>query len=80
MSDARATTAICIRVKRYAETYFILCDEYDTVENLKGRMLTVFNKIGFTLPKAEEPLSTDDIRFCIKNRVSFLWLTVSDSR
>ena len=66
-----ATTAICIRVKRYAETFFILCDEYETVENLKGRMLTAFNKIGFTQPKQEEPLTTDDIRLCIKNRVSF---------
>jgi len=51
MSDGRATTTITVRVKRYAETYFILCDEYETVESLKGRMLAVFNKIGFTLPK-----------------------------
>jgi len=76
MSDHRATTTITVRVKRFQETYFILCDEYETVENLKGRMLAVFNKIGFTLPKAEEPLSTDDIRFSIKNRVSYLYLTV----
>jgi len=79
MSENRANTAICIRVKRFAETYFVLCDEYETVENLKGRMLSIFNKIGFTLPKAEEPLSTDDIRFCIKNRVSLMQLTVPDS-
>ena len=35
----RPTTVIYIQVKRFAETYFILCDEYDVVETLKGRIL-----------------------------------------
>jgi len=39
--EERATTAIYIRVKRFEETYFILCDEYETVESLKGRLLVV---------------------------------------
>ena len=69
--EERATTAIHIRVKRFAETYFLLCDEYETVESLKGRLLAVLSKIKFELPKQEEPLSTDDIRLCIKNRVSY---------
>ena len=77
----RATTAIYIRIKRFAETYFVLCDEYETVEGLKGRLLAVLDKIGFQLPKQEEPLCSDDIRFCLKNRVSFRSVTVSiDSR
>ena len=69
--EERATTAIYIRVKRFAETYFLLCDEFETVESLKGRLLGVLSKIKFELPKQEEPLTTDDIRLCIKNRVSY---------
>ena len=69
--EERATTAIHIRVKRFQETYFLLCDEYETVESLKGRLLGVLQKIKFELPKQEEPLTTDDIRLCIKNRVSY---------
>ena len=53
---ARATTAIHIRVKRHNDTYFILCDEYETVDSVKGRLLLVLDKIGFKLPKQEEPL------------------------
>lgn len=68
-SGDRATTAIYIRVKRFSETYFVLCDEYETVEGLKGRFVSVLQKTKFTLPKQEEPLCTDDIRFCLKNRV-----------
>ncbi len=45
----RATTAVYIRIKRLAgpdknqhmETYFILCDEYETIEGLKQRLLGV---------------------------------------
>ena len=66
----RATTAIHIRIKRYSDTYFILCDEYETVESLKSRLLLVLDKIGFKIPKMEEPLSCDDIRLTLKNRVS----------
>lgn len=68
----RATTAIHVRIKRFDETYFILCDEYETVESLKGRFLSVLERLKFSLPKQEEPLTIDDIRFCIKNRVSRL--------
>ena len=59
-----------MRVKRGDETYFLLCDEYETVESLKGRFLLVLDQLNFQLPKQEEPFTTDDIRFCIKNRVS----------
>ena len=37
--EERATTAIYVRVKRYTETHFILVDEYETVDALKGRLL-----------------------------------------
>ncbi len=65
----RATTSIYIRVKRFDETYFLLCDEYETVESLKNRLIVVLQRMKFELPKQEEPLSIDDVRFCLKNRV-----------
>ena len=37
--EERATTAIYVRVKRFTETHFILVDEYETVDALKGRLL-----------------------------------------
>ncbi len=49
--EERATTAIHIRIKRFTETYFLLCDEYETVESLKGRLLAVLLKLKFELPK-----------------------------
>jgi hypothetical protein len=72
MLEDRATTAIHIRIKRFEETYFLLCDEYETVESLKNRLINVLQRMKFELPKQEEPLTIDDIKFCIKNRVSFL--------
>lgn len=68
MTD-RATTSIYIRVKRFDETYFLLCDEYETVESLKNRLIVVLQRMKFELPKQEEPLTIDDIRFCVRNRV-----------
>lgn len=68
--EDRATTAIHIRIKRFDETYFLLCDEYETVESLKNRLIAVLQRMKFELPKQEEPLTIDDIKFCIKNRVS----------
>jgi len=44
-------TAIYVRVKRFDETYFILCDEYETIETLKGRVLAILNQKGFKMPK-----------------------------
>ena len=37
--EERATTAIYVRIKRYNETHFIICDEYETVDKLVGRLL-----------------------------------------
>ena len=34
-------TAIHVRVKRYDKTFFILCDEFETVNTLKGRVIDV---------------------------------------
>jgi len=50
MASKRATTAIHVRVKRADETFFVLCDEYETVETLKSRLLTVLQAIKFSLP------------------------------
>jgi len=49
--EERATTAIHVRIKRFAETYFVLCDEYETIESLKGRLVAVLLKLKFELPK-----------------------------
>ena len=68
--EERATTAIYVRIKRYDETHFIICDEYETVDKLAGRLLQELNQIGFKLDRAEEPLSIEDIRLCHKKRVS----------
>ena len=69
--EERATTAIYVRVKRYAETHFILVDEYETVDALKGRLLGALEQIGFKLdPRGEEPMTIEDIRLFNKRRVS----------
>ena len=62
-------TAIFVMVKRYDDTYFILCDEYETVNTLKGRVLQILQQMNFKMPKMEEELTTDDIRLTIKNRI-----------
>ena len=67
---ARPTTCIYLQIKRHAETYFVLCDEYDPVESLKGRVLNILEQTGFSLDRSEEPLTTEDIRLCLKKRVS----------
>ena len=61
-------TAITVMVKRFDKTFCIVCDEYETVQQLKGRMLSILNQIGFKMPKQEEDLTVDDLRFTIKNR------------
>lgn len=70
VSSERPTTAIYIRIKRNDDTFFLLCDEYETVESLKNRVLNVLLKMKLQLPKQEEPFIVDDIRLYIKNRVS----------
>lgn len=75
----RPTTAICVRVKRYEETYYVLCDEYETVESLKNRLLLILQRIKFELPKQEEPMTADDVRYYIKNRVTQLSLFLTCS-
>ena len=34
-------SAIHVRVKRFDKTFFILCDEYETVQTLKSRVIDV---------------------------------------
>ena len=62
-------TAIHVRVRRFEETFFILCDEYETVQTLKGRILVVLNQIGFKLPKQTGDLGPDELRLCLQKRV-----------
>jgi len=67
---ARPTTCIYLQIKRYSETYFVLCDEYDPVESLKSRVLNILVQVGHQNTQAEEPLTTEDIRLSLKKRVS----------
>ena len=62
-----------MRIKRFDQTFFIICDEFEPVKVLKARFLAVLNQIGFKVEKAEEDLTVDDIRFNIKKRVSFFF-------
>ena len=78
--SGRPTTSIYIRVKRMDDTWFLLCDEYETVESLKNRVLLVLLKMGLQLPKQEEPFIVDDIRLWLKNRVSNVSLKTFPSR
>ena len=70
LEPGRPTTAIYIRIKRFNDTFFLLCDEYETIESLKNRLLVVMQKMGLQLPKQEEPFIVDDVRLYLKNRVS----------
>ena len=63
-------SAINVRVKRFSETYFITCDEFEKVATLKARILVLLDQIEFKMPKQEEPLTVDDLRLTIKKRVS----------
>ena len=60
-------TAIYVRVKRFNDTFFVLCDEYEDVGALKGRILEYF--IQTQAVKLPEEVSIDDLRLTIKNRV-----------
>ena len=61
-------TAICVRVKRHAQTFFVIIDEYEPVQALKTKLLYLFdNARTFAF---EEPLQEEDLRLTIKNRVS----------
>ena len=63
-------TGIQVRIKRFNETFFVVCDEFETVQTLKGRFLIILNQIGFKMDKQEEDLTADDIRLNLKKRVS----------
>ena len=69
-SQDKFDTAITVRVRRHQQTFFIVCDEYESVHALKGRVLGILQGIGFTIPKQEEELTVDDLRLCLKKRVS----------
>ena len=67
-------TAIHVRIKRIDkqwgdQTFFVLCDEMETIKTLKGRYLHIMKQIGFSMPKQEEELETKDLQFNLKNRV-----------
>ena len=75
--EDRATTAIYVRIKRYDETHFIIADEYETLDKLKGRLLAELEQIQFKLKGQEEPLTTEDIQLRLKKKVSAKFLNLS---
>merc|ERR1712150_288761 len=69
LRSQRPTTVIYIQVKRFKDTYFILCDEYDLVEDLKGKILNQLEMTGFEMERQEEPLTTADLELRMQKRV-----------
>ena len=67
----KPTSEIFVRIRRFNETYFVRCMEQDEVEVLTRQFMRVLDEINFTIPRMEEPLTVDDIRLTIKNRVSY---------
>ena len=61
-------TAIYVRVKRFNDTFFVLCDEYEEVGTFKLRVIDYFLQTGAV--KLPEDVTTEDIRLTIKNRVT----------
>ena len=62
-------TAITVRVKRFENTFFILCDEYESVNCLAGRMLSILEQMDFRFKDQETPFTNEDVRFCERNRI-----------
>ena len=60
-------TAIYVRVKRFNDTFFVLCDEYEDVGTFKGRILEYFQQTQAV--KLPDDVSIDDLRLTIRNRV-----------
>ena len=40
-------SAITVRMKRYDQTFFIVCSEYESVGALKGRIIDAMNQSGY---------------------------------
>ena len=68
--DKRATTAIYVQVKRVNSSFFILVDEYETIESLKKRLLDVLIKAKLTMKGYDQPFTIDDLCLNEQNRVS----------
>ena len=58
-------SCITVRVKRFENTFFLLCDEYETVMTMAGRMLNVLNQTRFQFKDQEVPFEPKDVQFYI---------------
>ena len=47
-------TAMYVRVKRYDQSLFIVCDDFEPVHAVKARLADTLNRLG--IAKREEPL------------------------
>ena len=50
---------------------FILCDAYEKVETLKGRVIDILRQLEFRMPKQEEDFEPKDINLMKEKMVSY---------
>ena len=55
-------------MKRFDDTFFVLCDEFEEIAAFKGRLVDMFQQTGAV--KVWEEFSADDIKLYLRNRVS----------
>lgn len=50
-----------VQVKRVDSSFFILADEYETIESFKRRLLDVLLKAKLTFKGYDEPFKVEDL-------------------
>jgi len=68
--DKRPTTAMYVQIKRGKSSYFVLIDEYDTIEALKHRTLDFILKSKLAIKGYDSPFTVEDFHLNYQNRVS----------
>jgi hypothetical protein len=68
--DKRPTTAMYVQIKRGKSSYFVLIDEYETIEALKHRTLDFILKSKLTIKGYDQPFTIEDFHLNYQSRVS----------
>jgi len=68
--DKRPTTAMYVQIKRGMSSYFVLIDEYETIEALKHRTLDFILKSKLIIKGYDAPFTIEDFHLNYQNRVS----------
>lgn len=71
--DKRPTTAMYVQIKRGMSSFFVLVDEYETVEALKQRLLDFLIKSKIAVKGYDQPFTIEDFHLNFQNRVSTAW-------